>query len=1491
MMKGRSGWKAGLIGCLLQAAALCGGSTLAVAAVDGGSDIPESLKPWKGWVLHGQEAWLCPEVQGRRDRAFCAWPGELKLEVARQGEGMKFSQNWELQHESAVLLPGDHKYWPQQVTVDGRTHPVLARNGAPVVWLKKGRYTVSGWIPWAERPQAMDIPENVALVSLVIDGKPVLPLERHGRALTLGMQEDAAVREGDSLDVQVFRKLADGIPARLTTRVRLKVSGKAREWSMADILPAHFVPVRITSPWAARLDTDGRLQVQVMPGQMTIDVEARLDQPLKDVTPVFSPERPQEVWSYEADPARRTTVVSPGDNMLSVDPRQAGVPGEWVSLPAFVVNQGAHFQVEERSRGQGEHEGQRLTLKRDMWLDFSGEGFFARDRIEGTMRQGWRFDAALPYTLERADSLAAYGQNVTDDLSAALLVTVGADENKKLTGVEWRQSNVTLNAGVRLAAGASSRIPVTGWQHAFDSVDTTLRLPFGYQLIAAPGADKVSGNVWVERWTILDIFLAAFFALLAWRLLGTAGGVAAVLYLTLAMHESFAPVYSFAAVIILALLCRAMPEGRLHKALLVGERIALLCFIVAAVVFIPMQIRDALYPQLEEDGTTGIMPFAMFEPELRARSESRTERVRARAIDELSDDAEIDDEVSPESPAEIIAPPPPPAPASSAPELRTQASKAISKVVGVTSYHSSHNIISPQRYAQSTVTQTGKGEPAWELGHHYQLHWSGPVTQEQSVRLLVSPPWLTSLLRLLVAALLGWLVWCSIRVAFPGAGARTPWWKPRVKKASAAALSVLCLAGLIAAGSGFSTPAVAAPTSAQPGGGAFPPDELLRELKTRLLKAPECSPVCVGVPQARIDADASQLRVVLVAHVEAAASLVLPESDERMALRGVRVNGQAQPVLRVAGKNYVALARGVHHVQLEYALHGDTASLNFPIRPAQIEFGSAHWQVDGVDEGRLLGETLNFSRAPTLASPNDRGGGENVSAPPSPSAQQFPPFVHVQRDLVFDLYWSVRTRVTRIAPGEGGFSFPVALLSGEHVTTAEIKVQDGRALAVFATKTNSVEWQSRLDKAESFVLSAPPLTEHAETWRVTVSPTWHLKWDDGVPVVLAGGGRDARMELAWRNTVQSAPVMLPDAGGDVVFEFHPLPGEKLTLTLIEPVKAEGETRAIDRVRLESHVGQNASNIALEFNLRASQGGEHPITLPLGLEVLGVQRDGAPLNLQPRENDQGLPSLSLPVSPGAQGYMIRLRSPEAIGFITSSPAIDLGLSSANIDLRAVLGEQRWVLGTRGPATGPAVLYWGELLVALLLAFLLAKSGISSLKRWQWFLLVLGFSTFSWLTLLVIALWLIVIDWRVRCESCAGWSPLKFNAMQAGIVMLTIMVLAEIIDSVPEGLLGMPDMGIRGYGSSGNNLAWFADKSGSSLPVATVFSLPIWVYRALMLAWTLWLANILIRWLRQGLSAWLKDGYWKKTGWALRKSSPPAASEAQPTSVTESNEGGK
>ncbi|MBW8811354.1 MAG: hypothetical protein JF591_21615, partial [Lysobacter sp.] len=71
----------------------------------------------------------------------------------------------------------------------------------------------------------------------------------------------------------------------------------------------------------------------------------------------------------------------------------------------------------------------------------------------------------------------------------------------------------------------------------------------------------------------------------------------------------------------------------------------------------------------------------------------------------------------------------------------------------------------------------------------------------------------------------------------------------------------------------------------------------------------------------------------------------------------------------------------------------------------------------------------------------------------------------------------------------------------------------------------------------------------------------------------------------------------------------------------------------------------------------------------------------------------------------------------------------------------------------------------------------------------------------------------------------------------------------------------DMHVTGNGSYAQYLQWFADRSNDALPQAGALSLPLWVYKVLMLAWALWLANAVIGWLRDAFAAWTKDGYWR------------------------------
>jgi hypothetical protein len=87
------------------------------------------------------------------------------------------------------------------------------------------------------------------------------------------------------------------------------------------------------------------------------------------------------------------------------------------------------------------------------------------------------------------------------------------------------------------------------------------------------------------------------------------------------------------------------------------------------------------------------------------------------------------------------------------------------------------------------------------------------------------------------------------------------------------------------------------------------------------------------------------------------------------------------------------------------------------------------------------------------------------------------------------------------------------------------------------------------------------------------------------------------------------------------------------------------------------------------------------------------------------------------------------------------------------------------------------------------------------------------------------------------------------------------------------LGLPEMQIAGNGSTAYALSWYQDRSGSVLPRGLVLSVPLWVYRFLMLAWALWLAFALLGWLRWAWGSFSSGGLWKPR--RPRIATPPGA----------------
>lgn len=1332
-------------------------------------DIPPPLRDWQGWVLHDVPGHACPFLADQapgEDSYRCAWPGRLALDAGE--DGGHFSLEVHVDAPSWVALPGDNRHWPQQVNLGNRPATVLEHQGQPMLWLESGDYHIQGELPWTSRPANLGVPESIGLVTLRVDGATVTRIERDGRQLTLG-EAASAQRAADALSLRVYRRLADGLPATLETQLQFNVSGSAREQVLGPVLPAGFVATALSGELPARLENDGHLRVQLRPGQWTLTLLARSVAPLAKVG-VSLPPAPwprQEVWSYADDNALRSTRVEGH----AVDAAQAGVPGDWADLPAYALDDRSGLAVEQGNRGNEGSRGDALHLQREMWLDFDGGHFSVADQLGGELRHHQRLDVTAPWQLQRASE---HGE--------PLLVTKDA---KGRAGIELRDRRIDVAAGLRVPAGAGA-MPASGWQLPLDGIEATVHLPHGYRLLGAIGADR-SNDSWAAQWSLLDLFVVALIALLAGRLLGWPWALLAAGYLALAQQEALAPLWTLALALALALLLRALPEGRLRVFARSGALAVFALAVLWALPFAAAQLQYALHPQLEH-GSAPRMVSAAYAPQ-------------AVVVDKM-----VAGVPAPAAPMEAPKQPPPKiiqrvaSPAVNEVSANAvQASSSSLESVVVTGAASSVGQQMRAEQDNRAVIQAGVGTPHWDQGNNYRLGWSGPVTSQQTTRLVIAPAWLVRLLRVLMVGLLAALL---------GRVAMNLWrplrgrWMPS-RGAGVAGAALLAIALL--------------PTGAR--AQALPDAQLLSELRSRLTEAPKCAPQCAEVAQAQLQVDGTLLEVTLETHVGASVALPLPTSDEAMPLLDVNLDGQADPPLQRDGDQLLLrLDRGVHRATLHYRLDAvDSAALHFALPPQRIAFSGAGWSLDGVDAGRMLGDSVTVRRVQTAAD------GKQL-----PTTQSFPPYVRLTRSIGLGLDWIVLNRVERIAPQEGGFSISLPLLPGEHPRGEGVLVKDGRINITFKAGESAVSWSSQLDRAAKLTLQAPPLGERVEVWEVAAAPMWHMD-AEGVPTSASDDG----------------------------LRFDPLPGETLQLAVTQPVAVAGASLAIDDARLTVRTGERASELQLDMQVRSTRGGEHAIALPPGSELIEARRDNQPVNLALRDG-----KLSLPLLPGAHDYSVHLRLPLGVATRVRTPALDLHAPVANIGLNLQLPQDRWVLWTWGPTDGPAVLYWSQVLVLLIAAWLLARYAPTPLRLRHWVLLGLGFSAFAWSAFALVVVWLIALGLRARMRTPEQVERLRFNLLQLGLAALTVIALCVLIGAVPQGLLGLPDMHVAGNDSSASNLLWFADRSGGSLPRAGAFSLPLWIYKLAMLVWALWLANALIGWLRWAFDAWTHGGYWRK-----------------------------
>ena len=1329
--------------------------------------VPESLKPWKEWVLHGKEEMLCPQ-KGADTRRWCSWPTAIELELSQKSG--RFVQTWNMLAPGYVAIPGDAKLSALDVTVDGTKASVVGNNGQGLVYLKSGSHKISGSFSWERLPASIVIPVETALINLKIDGIVVPYPKMNGSNLFLKAIEEQNPLSTDSFDLRVHRHIIDDIPLIMETQFDLTVSGKNREINLPGWQPSGFLPMEIDSSLPVRTNNEGDLVIQARPGKWTVFIRSRASGPVTDIVRGVpqAPMPDDEVWVFEAREQLRLVNV---EGVVTIDPSQTLLPDAWKSFPAYQVGSDAKFVLTEKKRGNPVPAPDRISLARAIWLDFDGNGYTIKDTLSGEVKKSWRLELAKPAMLGK---VSVNNENQ--------LITSGASGN---AGVELTQGALNMQADSRISSAERS-FNAGGWVVDLQSLVINLQLPPAWRVFHASGTDAANGT-WIRSWDLLHLFMLLVVAIAVSRLSGVIWGGIAFITMALILPEGGdAPKYIWLAALPVMALSRLTIAKPFDKMFFLYKWVIGIALVLICAEFSLSQIRRSMYPVLEQPWSQlGDSPVEDMVYDMKseagfggAAGNMEEEAVEGDYLDE--DDSGVLGNLSRSAPK-------------NSKKERPVKMKDQRQMKNLAQYDPKANI------------QTGPGLPQWSW-KSVRLSWNGPVKADQKINLMLMPPWLNrglGFLRAILALSLVGLILSGGRYEFGGYSLMKTFKK-----------FVPLLLGVILLQPGRSSAA------------DIPSQELLNALSNRLLEKSACSPNCFSVGRMQVQIDADILTIRMEAFADDRSIVVLPGDVNHWLPHDVVVDGSVAALIRINGSGFqTVIEKGVHQIILRGKLPDrDNVQILLPVTPGFTAFSGAGWTVEGIHENGKADGSISLQRM------SKEKKDKTESATAEDLAGTLPGFVKIERTFSIGLDWLVTTTATRLAGSGSAINLKIPVLTGEQVTSADIRVVDQNIALVMGPHVDVITWESIVAPSDTLKMTAGSSSSWIEWWTLEHSPIWHIEYE-GIPVIDHVDGSGARRPH-WR----------------------PWPSETVTLNISRPAAVEGATATIDRTILDITPGERSSEAVLDLSVRASIGSDLRITLPQGAEFQSLALDGKAGIIQAVD---GVVTVAL--KPGKQDIKAIWRQNEGIGMVFKTPQVDIGLPGVNYTVKVQMPRDRWTLGFAGAGTGPAILFWSRLFIVILIGFALGRLPLSPLKSWQWILLGIGLTQTKLIGAFLVAGFFLAIHWRATKPDLK--SAILFNIRQLMLVGWGAAAVLTLLHAIKTGFFGVPQMQVVGNGSSYRSLNWFLDRHESLLPGATIFSIPMLAYQIIMLSWALWLAFSVVKWSQwiwesMGVGGWFK-----------------------------------
>ena len=1004
--------------------------------------------PWEQWVADRHPQLNCPWLISSDKKKICNWPGEFVGEIV--DDGMLFTMSVQVFSKDALLnLPGSKQNWPTDLSVNQQSAAVLDSNGMPKLHLNKGAHTVRGKFLWQEIPPRIALPDSIGLVKVVKDGK-VLPTSINNNQLILSLDKKTSQLDNkNSLKIQVYHAVQDAVPIRLTSIIKLFVSGKSREVTLGQVAIAGTKTVYLQSSLPARLEEDGMLRVQVKPGIYQITLGSRFTDNITSIsTNKITPEWPRyEYFSFIADPRIREVKIS---GVKSIDTSLIDIPGQWQSYPTYRLEKSDKLQLQTTIRGDSAAHENSINIEREIWLSFDGKDAISKDNVSGKMHQGWRLDAAKSVKLGRASV----------DSRPVLITKFAGNE-----GVEIRSPQINLLAVSSIPV--VNNINAVGWQTDVAKLKARIHLPPGWRAVHASGVDGIGGT-WVQKWNLWDIFWLMILIAVANKLLGFKGALLIAVTLIFTFHEKQAPNALWAALLAFIAII-SLPIGK-YKVLL--SRLAILPAALLVITFISITIsslRLAIYPTLEKHGVTSYQRDS-----LRYQPTSIEDEVRLLQ--------EVD---------------------------KAGALRSKSRSYNMIEREEKQELY---QVGDNDRVQTGPGIPTWSWNSVY-INSSGTVTADQQIRLLLSSPLLTAIWRIINVLLIGSMAAVILRALFKVSKFKEPdipyddlnssATEPDQKKGthSGSTLSAIIITLLLPSVLLLPHSADAAVQLPQEEG--YPPEYLLKEYENRLLKAPTCLPSCVSLNNGLLVIKESQLTLSFELFADADIAMPLPSAADAWMAERITIDNKQAVLRNSQGALTVYLPQGAHAIAMQGQVNNSEITINLPLNIHNFKVDAPSWLIDGISKGVVVNNSIGLTSKEALAQL------DTSTLTPLPVKS----YAIVHRTITLGKQWQMLTRVEKVAPTVDAGSFNIALLPGEQILSAYPVNENGTVNVQIPKNQKAISWQSSLPQTTTIMLKAADNPSYIETWRVIPSSIWNVKFDGIKPIKSDLGQRTAAADM------------------------------------------------------------------------------------------------------------------------------------------------------------------------------------------------------------------------------------------------------------------------------------------------------------------------------------------------------------------------------------------